>query len=193
VATDLKFLQSANRITKTISEVYVLRDKLISHHDRSVIPAEEICPTTDLSLYEVSELFQYLRYVLNKYSVMFSSRGITLDHDFSDIYREQIKIHLKNLPPGKYLRLPNDEIFPEIKKLAQAGASRFQNNLGHYYYQGTYGRKNKVLAYKWFIISEELGNSYAYRNRKAIHSELTNDQVVRAQRLAQKWLQDKRR
>jgi TPR repeat protein len=73
-----------------------------------------------------------------------------------------------------------------ITKAAEQGNSDAQNYLGEMYVHGFGPPKNEIKAYAWFSMASANGDELAEGNLKILKTEMTNDQIVKAQKLATK-------
>jgi len=82
-----------------------------------------------------------------------------------------------------------DVAFQEMPDIAApAGAADALFELGLAYCSGRDGDIDLVEAHKWFNLAALRGNGEAKRYRSELASEMTRDEVGRAQRRAREWL-----
>jgi len=74
--------------------------------------------------------------------------------------------------------------FALYQRSALRGHQLAQANLGTMYANGLGTEKNREKGYAWYDIASLNGNNAAMRNKKALSSEMTNDEINAAQRLA---------
>ena len=75
-----------------------------------------------------------------------------------------------------------------LQQAAQAGVASAQFVLGNMYLSGQGVSKDKVLAYKWLLLSERANQDYseaARITRKRLAAEMLAAQIAEAERLAQ--------
>ena len=56
------------------------------------------------------------------------------------------------------------------------------------YYTGEGARLDRVQAYKWFYIAENLGSDYGKQNRIISAKNMRTSEVLQARKLARAWL-----
>ena len=71
-------------------------------------------------------------------------------------------------------------------KAAEQGYAPVQSILGVMYDNGEGVPENDIKAYVWYSISETNGNEEGKNNLKILEPQMTNDQIVKAQKLATK-------
>ncbi len=78
------------------------------------------------------------------------------------------------------------------RQIAEYGAQGDQSDaffdLGLSYCTGRDGTVDLIEAHKWFNIAAIRGNDDAKRYRTEIASDMSKNEIVRAQRLAREWL-----
>jgi TPR repeat protein len=71
---------------------------------------------------------------------------------------------------------------------AQGGYPKGQAQMGQYYHYGLSGKpKDPVRAFMWYSLAEMSGDTAIYRLKDLILSEMTQDQIAEAERLAAEW------
>ena len=71
-------------------------------------------------------------------------------------------------------------------KAAEQGDTLAQASLGVMYDNGDGVPENDIKAYVWYSISETNGSEEGKNNLKILEPQMTNDQIVKAQKLATK-------
>lgn len=71
--------------------------------------------------------------------------------------------------------------------LAQDGHTAAQYNIGRMFYYGRGFAKDRVEAYKWFLLASQQGVRKAQSALEAVHAELDRTQVADARRRAHDW------
>ena len=71
-------------------------------------------------------------------------------------------------------------------KAAQQGYAPVQSILGVIYDNGEGFQENNIKAHVWYSISETNGNEEGKNNLKILEPQMTNDQMLKAQKLATK-------
>lgn len=75
-----------------------------------------------------------------------------------------------------------------FRQAAEAGWPAAQNALGAMLMQGEGVPRNRVEAYKWFSIASQAGHSKAQANLALVSSQMSLDQVYKAEELATQWI-----
>ena len=73
------------------------------------------------------------------------------------------------------------------REAAAQGNADAQFNLGVLYYNGRGVMRDLVQAHMWFSLSENMIGLDASNIKKSVEAEMTPEQIVEAQELAQKW------
>ena len=76
-----------------------------------------------------------------------------------------------------------------FRKAANRRIVQAQNNLGAFYLQGMGVVQDYVQAHSWFYIAEKHGHQKAKENRARVEKLMTTAQIVKAQKLAKKWME----
>ncbi|MGI9373778.1 MAG: hypothetical protein ACR2OJ_14910 [Hyphomicrobiales bacterium] len=77
----------------------------------------------------------------------------------------------------------------QMEQAARNGTSETLFQLGLIYSLGRNVKRDLIAAHKWFNLAASRGNCDARTYRREIASELSQDEVAAAQRLARDWLQ----
>ena len=72
--------------------------------------------------------------------------------------------------------------------LAKQGNAMAQSNLGVMYEFGLGVPQDFVKAHTWFNLAAAQGDSVAQQNRDIVASEMTPDQIAKAERMAREWM-----
>ena len=81
---------------------------------------------------------------------------------------------------------------PSCSAAAEAGVIEAQYCLGMHYATGRHVKPDALLAHKWLNLAAIGGYEEARDMRSDIASELSEEEVAQAQRLAREWLQGQR-
>ena len=73
-------------------------------------------------------------------------------------------------------------------KAGEQGNASAQDSLGIMYAEGQGVRQDIVQAHMWFDLAAAQGDDKAKENRDEAASEMTPDQIAKAQRLAREWM-----
>ena len=94
---------------------------------------------------------------------------------------------------GKGVPQDYQEAAKWLRKSAEQGNAVGQWRLGAMYYDGKGFPQNYIQAYKWFSLAAAKGNENAAHNRDVAASKMTPEQIAEAQRLANEWLNKKKK
>ena len=75
------------------------------------------------------------------------------------------------------------------RKAAEQGDSKSQNNLGLMYARGRGVPLDHVQAYMWYYIAGANGSEKGTRNRDRVAQNMSLAQIVKAQKLAEEWME----
>ena len=89
------------------------------------------------------------------------------------------------------LGIPHDyqEALKWYRKAAEQGDAKAQNNLGLMYARGHGVPLDYVEAHMWYYIAGANGSEKGARNRDRIAQKMTLAQIVKAQKLAEEWME----
>jgi TPR repeat protein len=75
-----------------------------------------------------------------------------------------------------------------VRKAAEQGSARAQNNLGSLYVTGEGVPKDYVSALMWFNLAAAQGYENGQEKRDIVAKRMTPDQIAEAQRMAREWM-----
>lgn len=89
------------------------------------------------------------------------------------------------------LGMPHDyqEALKWYRKAAEQGDAKAQNNLGLMYARGHGVPLDYVQAHMWYYIAGVNGSEKGARNRERVAQNMTLAQIVKAQKLAEEWME----
>ena len=84
-----------------------------------------------------------------------------------------------------------------LRRAAEQGHGRAQNNLSTFYFTGVGVPRDVVEAWKWLTLSAEdlkgKGREIALDNRTVIERQMTPDEIAQARRRVDDWRRDHKR
>jgi TPR repeat protein len=118
------------------------------------------------------------------------AQGLGVPQDYQGLANAQI--NLGNMYLQGIGVLPNDaEAAKWFGRAAEQGDAKAQNNLGIMYATGKGVPQDTVQAYMWFSLAassdQPENKNNGVKNRDRVASQMTQEQIAKAQKLAQEW------